>query len=31
LTFEADIHMHACMTPEDLQHGGLDALGKQWA
>ncbi len=31
LTFEADIHMHACMTPEDLKNAGLETLGKQWA
>jgi len=30
LTFEADVHMHVCMTPEDLQRSGVDALGKQW-
>lgn len=30
LTFEADVHLHACMTPDDLKHAGLDALGKQW-
>jgi hypothetical protein len=30
LTFDADIHMHPCMTPDDLKKAGLDALGKQW-
>lgn len=30
LTFEADIHMHACMTPEDLKKSGLDDMAKQW-
>jgi hypothetical protein len=31
LTFEADVQLHACMTPEDLQRGGLENIGKQWA
>lgn len=31
LTFEADVHLHACMTPEDLKNAGLESLGKQWA
>ena len=30
LTFNADIHLHPCMTPDDLKKAGLDALGKQW-
>jgi hypothetical protein len=30
LTFDAEIHMHACMTPDDLKKAGLEALGKQW-
>jgi hypothetical protein len=30
LTFEADIHLHACMTPEDLKRSGLDSMGTQW-
>jgi hypothetical protein len=30
LTFEADIHMHVCMTPAVLQKAGLETLGKQW-
>lgn len=31
LTFEADVQLHPVMTPEDLQRGGLDNLGKQWS
>jgi len=31
LTFDADIHMHVCMTPEDLKHAGLEELGKKWS
>jgi hypothetical protein len=31
LTFEADVQLHPCMTPEDLKHGGLDKLGKKWS
>jgi hypothetical protein len=31
LTFEADVQIHPCMTPEDLKRGGLDSIGKQWA
>jgi hypothetical protein len=31
LTFEADVQIHPCMTPDDLKRGGLDALGKQWS
>jgi hypothetical protein len=30
LTFNAEIHLHPCMTPDDLKKSGLDALGKQW-
>ena len=30
LTFEADIHMHACMTPDDLKRSGIEALGQEW-
>ncbi len=30
LTFEADVQLHACMTPEDLQRAGLENIGKQW-
>lgn len=31
LIFEADVQLHPCMTPDDLQRGGLDALGKKWS
>ncbi len=31
LTFQADCHFHAAMTPEDLGNAGLDALGKKWS
>ena len=31
LTFDADIHLHVCMTPEDLKHAGLEELGKKWS
>lgn len=31
LTFEADVQIRPCMTPEDLKRGGLDSIGKQWA
>ena len=30
LTFEADVQLHACMTPEDLKNAGLDSISKQW-
>lgn len=30
LTFEADVQIHPCMTPDDLKRGGLDNIGKQW-
>ena len=30
LTFEADVQIHPCMTPDDLQRAGLDSMGKQW-
>jgi hypothetical protein len=30
LTFEADVQIHPCMTPDDLQRAGLDGVGKQW-
>ena len=30
LTFEADVHLHVCMTPDDLKRADLDKLGKQW-
>jgi hypothetical protein len=31
LTFEADVQMHACMTPEDLKRSSLDSLGQHWS
>ena len=31
LTFEADVQIHPVMTPADLEHAGLDKMGKQWA
>ena len=30
LTFEADVQLHATMTPEDLKRSGIEAIGKQW-
>lgn len=30
LTFDADVDLIPCMTPEDLARGGLDALGADW-
>jgi hypothetical protein len=30
LGFNAEVEFRIAMTPEDLAHGGLDALGKQW-
>ena len=30
LTFEADVQIHPCMTPDDLKHSGIDGMGKQW-
>ncbi len=30
LTFEADVQIHPCMTPEDLKRSGIDGMGKQW-
>ena len=30
LTFEADVQLHPAMTPDDLKHSGIDAMGKQW-
>jgi len=30
LTFEADVQLHPCMTPEDLMRSGIDGMGKQW-
>lgn len=31
LSFNADVEFHVCMSPEDLEKGNLDALGKKWA
>ena len=31
LTFGAKVEFHIAMTPDDLERGGLDALGKKWA
>ncbi|HET6246751.1 MAG TPA: hypothetical protein VFE47_03555 [Tepidisphaeraceae bacterium] len=31
LTFNAEVEFRVCMTPADLEKGGLDKLGKQWA
>ncbi len=31
LTFNAEVEFRVAMTPEDLAHAGLDALGKKWA
>ena len=31
LTFNAEVEFRIAMTPEDLAHAGLDALGKKWA
>jgi hypothetical protein len=31
LTFNAEIEFRIAMTPEDLAHANLDALGKKWA
>jgi hypothetical protein len=30
LTFNADVHFHAMMTPDDLKRAGLEALGEKW-
>ncbi|MEX0775089.1 MAG: DUF3303 family protein [Phycisphaeraceae bacterium] len=30
LTFQADVKFRPVMTPEDLGHAGLEALGKKW-
>ncbi len=30
LTFEADVQLHPCMTPDDLKRSGIDGIGKQW-
>jgi hypothetical protein len=31
LLFNADVHFHVAMTPEELQRGHVDDLGKKWA
>ncbi len=31
LVFNADVEFHIAMTPEDLQKGGLEGLGKKWS
>ena len=31
LTFNADVEFRIAMTPEDLAHADLTALGKKWA
>ncbi len=31
LTFNADVELHAVMTPEEIGRAGLDELGKKWA
>jgi hypothetical protein len=31
LTFNAEVELHAAMSPEDLARAGLDALGKKWS
>ena len=31
LVFNADVEFHIAMTPEDLQKGGLEELGKKWS
>ena len=30
LTFEADVQIHPCMTPDDLKRSGIDGMGRQW-
>ena len=30
LTFHAEVEIRIAMTPEDLAHADLDALGKKW-
>ena len=30
LTFDADVELRVCMTPEDMERAGLDALGERW-
>jgi len=31
LAFNADVEFRIAMTPEDLQKGGLEELGKKWS
>jgi hypothetical protein len=31
LTFNAEVEFRVAMTPEDLAHANLEALGKKWA
>jgi hypothetical protein len=31
LAFNADVEFHVAMTPEDLQKGNLEELGKKWS
>jgi len=31
LLFNADVELHAVMTPEEIGRAGLDELGKKWA
>jgi hypothetical protein len=31
LTFSAEVEFRIAMTPEDLAHANLEALGKKWA
>ncbi|MGD0522155.1 MAG: panthothenate synthetase [Terracidiphilus sp.] len=31
LSFNAEVELRIAMTPEDLAHADLDALGKKWA
>jgi hypothetical protein len=31
LTFEADVEFRIVMTPEDLKHSGIDAIGRKWS
>jgi hypothetical protein len=31
LTFNAEVEFRIAMTPEDLAHANLEALGKKWA
>jgi hypothetical protein len=30
LTFNAEVHFHVVMAPEELEAAGLDELGKKW-